>query len=135
MKKFLRFSLLTLVMGILLAVLVLPVTAMAMGAADVAPTDVTAAVQVLKDWLPVLSIVLLGLGQALKGIPGFRPWLLPIIMAAIGLAFGIVIGVLLGGPPLQSFGAALEGLIVGLSATGLYELANKVSPANKDSSS
>jgi len=84
------------------------------------------AIKVIKDYLPLLAILLTLAGQALKTIPGFKAWLLPFIMGGAGLVIAVLLIAIPGGSAIEITQAAIEGLFIGLASTGLYEAANKV---------
>jgi hypothetical protein len=115
MKKVLLLLLIMMV----LFVMVVPLVAYAADA--IPPADPASVIQVLKDYLPLLAVLLFFLGQALKKIPNFAVWLLPFVMAGIGLLFGLVIGMLGGGTALDVVLATVEGIVAGLASTGINE--------------
>jgi hypothetical protein len=84
-------------------------------------------VKVIKDYLPLLAILLSLAGQALKTLPNFKTWLLPFIMGGAGLVIAVLLTAIPGGSAIEITQAAIEGLFIGLASTGLYEAANKVS--------
>jgi galactitol-specific phosphotransferase system IIC component len=90
-------------------------------AAAIETGDVSAVVDVIKDYLPLLAVLLFLIGQALKKIPDFKTWTLPFIMGGIGLAFGLALAVLGGYDPIRFMLAIVEGVVAGLASTGINE--------------
>ena len=79
----------------------------------------------------VVAIVLTGVMQAVKQVPGLRKeipplrsysWLVPFIAMALGAAIGVAAWVT-GTGPTTAVGAVLSGLAAGLASVGLYEAA------------
>jgi membrane protease YdiL (CAAX protease family) len=131
MKKNRVFLLVCVLVMVVLAAL----PALAYAADDVPAADgFTAAIRVIKDYLPLLSVLLFLLGQALKTKPGFQAWRLPFIMGGVGLVFGLAIAILGNYDPLNFFLAIVEGTVAGLASTGINEAKKQTSGTVESSS-
>ena len=90
--------------------------------------------QIDMAFVAVVAIVLTGVMQAIKQIPGLRKaippltsraWLVPFIAMALGAAIGVAAWGTGTGPE-TPVSAILSGVTAGLGSVGLYEVAKQV---------